>query len=119
MTSVERIGLAGGRPRKFGPDFGGYRRYQPLEMAVGSKAVFISSRNGKVPGFTMLTRKSVKVLKEQQGAASNVISRIAWCKDRLYIAYEDAFGSYDPVNDRFQLLASSNSVRPKNPLDAR
>ncbi|MGB7345208.1 MAG: hypothetical protein WBD20_13420 [Pirellulaceae bacterium] len=122
ISAIERTGLTGGTPQVFGPPFAGAQRHY-VKLAVGSGMAFIASSSyelgNKAPSFMKVTDQAVTNLKEEQGAASNDIDVIAFCNDRLYIGYPGAFGTYDPVNDQFQLLASSASVRSQNPLDGR
>ncbi|NND98239.1 MAG: hypothetical protein HKN47_13015 [Pirellulaceae bacterium] len=113
---IDRIAIDGGTPTRFGPVIDGIRRYVPTRMAVTDQRVFVTQRDAPL---LMITTDAVTELTEKSGAASNQFSDIAWCNGRLYIAYQDAFGSYDPVHQRFELLASASSVRPQNPLDAR
>jgi hypothetical protein len=79
-------------------------------------ATFVAS---DTPGFIMLRPDDYEVINEAQGAPASEVFRLAWLNDRLYIAYRDALASFDPKSRSFQLIASSITVEPRNPLDGR
>ena len=115
--SVERVGLAGGKPQKFGPTVpGSPDGFRGMAVALGPEAVFLALEK---QGLAMVRADGLEVFGEQHGAPTSQIMELAWFKDRLYIAYRDAFASFDPVAKSFRLLASSISVEPRNGLDGR
>ncbi|MCY2991378.1 MAG: hypothetical protein NTY19_26415 [Planctomycetota bacterium] len=115
--AVERVGLAGGMPRKFGPNVpGSPEGFRGMPVAVGPDAVFLALEK---QGLVMVRADGLEVFGEQHGAPASQIMELAWFKDRLYVAYRDAFASFDPVTKSFRLLASSISVEPRNGLDGR
>jgi hypothetical protein len=114
---AERLNLATGKQTKLGGDFKGYPvSFRGMQVAVSPQAIFVSSDQ---PGFTMITKDAVKTYADKEGVVNNDIWSMTWWKDRLYIAYRDAFGTFDPETEAFQLIASSLSVEARNPIDAR
>ncbi len=114
---AERVNLTTGTQTKIGGDFRGFPvSFRGMQVAVSPKAIFVSSDQ---PGFTMVTKDSVKAYTDKEGVVSNDIWSMVWWKDRLYIAYKDAFGTFDPETEQFELIASSLSVQARNPIDAR
>ncbi|MGB7345209.1 MAG: CsgG/HfaB family protein [Pirellulaceae bacterium] len=114
--SIERIGLSGGHPRKIGPETLHPPTIEKPQIAVGPDGVYLSMSKF---GITKITTNATERLTEADGAASNEVLDIAWLKDRLYIAYRDALGSFDPNTKQFELIASSTAVAAKNVFDAR
>ncbi|NND98240.1 MAG: hypothetical protein HKN47_13020 [Pirellulaceae bacterium] len=115
--AVYRVGLASGTPTQVGPELPVPKEMlRDFDIAIGPESIYLASYK---LGFTRLTANSAKAFAEADGAASDDIWSMAWLKDRLYIAYNDGFGSYQPSTGRFALLASSMSVQAKNHLDAR
>jgi len=117
QISVERVALSGGTPRKFGPDFPGFPRpFGGIQVATGNGAMFVAS---DTPGFVCLQADSVETIDESLGAPAKEVHRLAWWKDRLFVAYPDALASYDPREKKFEILASALTIEPRNPLDGR
>jgi len=115
--SIETIGMLGGTPQKYGPNVPGMPQpFQPPMIAYGPNALYVATQ---APGFTILHKDRLERITEEQGAPSNSVLRMAWYRDRLYVAYRDAFATYDPATGKFQLLASSLSIEPRNPIDGR
>ncbi|NNE00240.1 MAG: hypothetical protein HKN47_23210 [Pirellulaceae bacterium] len=115
--SIERIDLETGKSTAVGPVIPGYpRSFRGVPLAIGPDAVYAAT---KTPGFTIIKEGSIETLTEADGAPSNDVFKMAWYKDRLYIAYADALATFDPVTRRFTLLASSMSVEPRNLIDGR
>jgi hypothetical protein len=112
---IERVGLAGGTPVTMGPVIRGFP-FRSIHVAVSPNEIFVGS---SPRGITILRKDSFEVFTEEQGAPSNEVWSLAWWKDRLYVALADAFASFDPQTKKFQLIASSLSVEPRNPIDGR
>lgn len=89
-----------------------------LQVVSSPASYFVKSED---KGFAVVHKDSriVEIFTEEQGAPSNDVLCMAWHKDRMYIAYRDAFASFDPKTKSFELLASSVSVAPRNLLDGR
>ncbi|TWU08208.1 CsgG/HfaB family protein [Stieleria varia] len=115
--SIERVGFGGGRPVKFGPDVPGTPQpFQPPMIAYGPEAMYIATNSA---GFTILRANSIERVTQQEGAPSDSVLRLAWYRDRLFVAFRDAFAVYHPEKKTFELLASSLSIEPKNEIDGR
>ena len=113
---IERIGLEG-TPKKIGADFTGFpKAFAGVQLAFSDDATFVASETS---GFSVLSGDEVEVYGEKQGVPAAEVDRLAWCDGRLYVAYRDAFASFDPVKKSFELIASSISVEPRNALDGR
>ncbi|MCA9206181.1 MAG: hypothetical protein KDA59_24180, partial [Planctomycetales bacterium] len=114
---LERLDIETQRIQTVGVPFtGSSRPFYGFHIAVSNDATYVASQT---PGFTIIRDNSCETITQADGAPSDDVYRLAWHKDRLYIAYANAFASYDPVTKRFQLIASSVSIAPKNPLDGR
>ncbi|WP_182868403.1 CsgG/HfaB family protein [Stieleria mannarensis] len=114
---LERLDLATGKQTLIGEAFKGSPvAFRGVQVCVSEKAIFVAS---EPPGFTMVTKESTRTFTRKDGVVEEDIWSMAWWEDRLYIGYKDAFGMFDPETFEFELLASSLSVEPKNPIDGR
>jgi len=118
-VSLERIGLNGGTPVKIAPDLKAMpRSFRDLPLAISPTAIFAA---GESPGFTVVQKvsQSMRTFTQADGAPSDDVWQMAWFHDRLYIAFADSFAIFDPEKETFELLASSLSANPRNPIDGR
>ncbi|QDV45415.1 Curli production assembly/transport component CsgG [Stieleria neptunia] len=114
---LERLNLATGKQTPIGKEFKGAPvAFRGVQVCVSPNAIFVAS---DPPGFTMVTEAFTRTFTKEDGLVEEDIWSMAWWEDRLYIGYKDAFGMFDPETFEFQLLASSLSVEPKNPIDGR
>lgn len=117
---LQRFDVTTQSTRRIGADFPGIApntRQLNLgkpTLAVSPDAVFVAAG---APGFHMLRGDAEISFTEQEGAPSNIVHHLAWFKDRLYVAFDDAFASFDPITREFRVLATATSVESRNPLD--
>lgn len=115
--SIDRVRANGGSLTKIGPDVPGSSvAFRGVQVTVGDDAIYVASQH---PGFIRLTPNGFQEFNESNGAAANDVWKLTWFDKKLYVAYADAFGVFDPSTEQFQLLASSTSVEAANPIDAR
>ncbi len=119
---LQRFDLTTQSTRRIGVDFPGIApNMRPLKfskptLAVSPDAVYEAAVH---LGFNMLQGDTVTNVSEKEGAPSNLVHQLAWFKDRLFVAFDDAFASFNPVTREFQVLASATSLESRNPLDGR
>jgi hypothetical protein len=119
---LQRFDLTTQSTRRIGVDFPGISpNMRPLNfskptLTVSPDAIYVAAG---APGFYKLQRDTVTSFTEEEGAPSNLVHQLAWFKDLLYVAFDDAFASFNPVTREFQVLATSKSVESRNPLDGR
>ena len=119
---LERYDIATRTKRRISPDLPG-----PIEtipslyygnppIAFSPSAIFVTTG---APGFQIVENDTVVSITQADGAPSDAVHQLAWFKDRLYVAFDDAFASFDPKARKFEILATSVSVAPRNPIDGR
>ena len=112
---LERVGLDGGTPITLGPSVpGSSPKYRFFPIAIADDAIYVASNE---PGFSRITNSDVQRFDESAGAATADVFALAWLDGKLYIAYRDALGSYDPKTNQFKLYAAATSAVANTPFD--
>jgi tetratricopeptide (TPR) repeat protein len=113
---VERLSLRDGSLRPIGSPFPGAPSLlgRPQVAAAGDGTLFVTSADS---GITAVREYGFEVFDQTQGVPGDVATCLAWLDGRLYVAYRGALGCFDPLQRRFELLASAKTLEPRHPLD--
>ena len=113
---VERLSLRSGKPRQIGSPFPGKPSLlgRPQVAAAGDGTLFVTSTES---GIAAVREYGFEVFDQAQGVPGDVPTCLAWLDGRLYVAYRGALGCFDPLQRRFELLASAKTLEPRHPLD--
>jgi hypothetical protein len=113
---VERLSLRDGNLRPIGSPFPGAPSLlgRPQVAAASDGTVFVATAES---GLAAVRERGSEVFDRAKGAPGDVATCLAWLDGRLYVAYRGALVCFDPLQRRFELLASAKTVEPRHPLD--
>ena len=107
-----RLRPGGGTMRELGR----FQLSQPRisTMAVAPEAMFFGTLKH---GLTMITPRGAEHFAEADGLPASSVGEMAWLDNRLYLALPGGLASFDPRTRKFDLLASSRTLKPRHELD--
>lgn len=114
---IYRLSASGGKLTQIGPHIPGHRKaFRRVPVEFSPDAMYVASDK---PGFYRVVGNELEHFGESDGAPASEVLKLTWFRGLLYVAYKDAFATFNPKDNSFRLIASATSAEARNPLDAR